>query len=102
MSNQSGIFSGAKAHDTKEKKFRSTLSGRFLEKKIEVTYEPGAAMDLAKAPNLRSVNINKSAIEKLASIIVKGAKIKQGKNSKGMLMATILAKIYETNFSVKS
>ena len=95
MSNQSRIFSGAKAHDTKEKKFRSTLSGRFLEKKIEVTYEPGAA-------NLRSVNINKSAIEKLASIIVKGAKIKQGKNSKGMLMATILAKIYETNFSVKS
>ena len=75
MSNQSGIFSGTKTHNAKRKKIRSTLQGRFLENNIEIT---GAAIDLTKAPNLRSVNINKSATEKLASIIVKGAKVKQG------------------------
>ena len=83
MSNQSGIFSGTKTHNAKRKKIRSTLQGRFLEKNIEITYEPGAAIGLTKAPNLRSANIDKSATEKLASIIVKGAKVKQG-----MLMAS--------------
>ena len=57
-----------------KKKIHSAHSEKFLETKIEVACKPGTAIKLAKVPDLRSVTINK--IEKLAFIIVKGAKVK--------------------------